>query len=274
MPRGRGRRCRQDLVGDREQLPQRVRMAPREEAQQQQPVVRNLRRRPPADADEEAPLERRGRVDEPQLVAMHPDVDIQVNEPQLAALSEKLLGGCDRLYKSKDLREPITIDILIRLNAALTHVCSSRNETIMFQTAFNLAFAAFLRVSEFAITSNVIHEHVLHRRDVYIDHVKNQLFVTIKFPKTDQKGRSTTLVVDKNESNEICPLHSLKAFLQIRPGNDGPLFCHINGNSLTRFHFQTVLNKGLQFLNLNTPRFNTHSFRIGAATSVFLSGKR
>ncbi|CAC5401971.1 unnamed protein product [Mytilus coruscus] len=213
MPRGRGNRRQQDPIGGREQLPQWV----RKEAQQPQRVVRNLRRRPPADADEEAPLEKRRRVDERQLVAMHPDVDFQ-----------KLLGGCDRLYKSKDLREPITIDILIRLNAALRHVCSSRYETIMFQTALNLAFAAFLRVSEFALSSNVIHEHVLHRRDVYIDHVKNQLFVTIKFSKTDQKGRSTTLVVDKNESNEICPLHSLKAFLQIRPGNDGP-----------------VLNKGL-----------------------------
>ncbi|CAC5417159.1 unnamed protein product [Mytilus coruscus] len=298
MPRGRFRRRRQDPVGGQEQLPQRVRKAPREEAQQPQPVVRNLRRRPQADADDEAPSERRRRVDEPQLVAMHPVVAIQVNEPQLAALElhpdqlniwalgtspvnvnelskllelypdnqsavellngfkygfkihyegprrsynfiadvssggqmkkfrevtsnadpkpqtipqefldvltsyisgisyklkiqgnedltkfciiQKLLGGCDRLYKSKDLREPIPIDILIRLNAALRHECSSRYETIMFQTAFNLAFAAFLRVSEFAITSNVIHEHVLHKRDVYIDHVKNQLFVTIK----------------------------------------------------------------------------------------------
>ena len=79
--------------------------------------------------------------------------------------------------------------------------------------------------------------------------------------------------MEKNESNEICPLQSLKAFLQIRLGNDGPHFCHINGKSLTRFQFQTVLNKGLKFLSLNTSRFNTHSFRIGAATSAFMSGK-
>ncbi|CAC5406659.1 unnamed protein product [Mytilus coruscus] len=85
MPRVRDRRRRQDPVGGREL---RVRRAPREEVQQPQPVVRNVRRRPPADADEEAPLERRRQVDEPQFVAMHPDVDIQVNEPQLAALGE------------------------------------------------------------------------------------------------------------------------------------------------------------------------------------------
>ena len=118
---------------------------------------------------------------------------IQGNEDLTKSFNiQKLLGGCDRLYKSKDLREPLTFDILIRLKAALRHVCSSRYETIMFQTAFNLAFAAFWRVSEFAITSNVMQEHVLHRQDVYIDHEPNQLFVTIKFSKTDQKGRSTT----------------------------------------------------------------------------------
>ncbi|XP_076072127.1 uncharacterized protein LOC143043832 [Mytilus galloprovincialis] len=159
---------------------------------------------------------------------------IQGNEDLTKSfIIQKLLGGCDRLYKSKDLREPLTIDILIRLNVALRHVCSSRYETILFQTAFNLAFAAFLRVSEFAITTNVMLEHVLHRRHVNIDY---------PFCKLD--------------------LEMMVLF-----------FCHINGKSLTRFQFQTVLNKGLKFLSLNTSRFNTHSFRIGAATSAFMSGK-
>ncbi|VDI08867.1 Hypothetical predicted protein [Mytilus galloprovincialis] len=82
MPRGRGRRRRQDPVGGGQEL--RLRRAPRE--QQPQSVVRNERRRPQAGVDEEAPIVRRQRVDEPQLVALHPDVDMQVNEPQLAAL--------------------------------------------------------------------------------------------------------------------------------------------------------------------------------------------
>ncbi|CAG2239977.1 unnamed protein product [Mytilus edulis] len=83
MPRGRGRRRRQDQVRGPEL---RVRRAPRE-VQQPQPVVRNVGRRPPADVEQEAYIERRLRVDEPELVAMRP-VDIRVNEPQLAALGE------------------------------------------------------------------------------------------------------------------------------------------------------------------------------------------
>ncbi|VDI02042.1 Hypothetical predicted protein [Mytilus galloprovincialis] len=83
MPRGRGRRRRQDpVVGGREL---RIRRAPME---QQQPPVRNERRRPQVEVDEDAPVVRRRRVDEPQLVALQPDVELQENEPQLAALAK------------------------------------------------------------------------------------------------------------------------------------------------------------------------------------------
>ena len=49
MPRGRGRRRRQDQVRGPEL---RVRRAPRE-VRQPQPVVRNVGRRPPADVEQE-----------------------------------------------------------------------------------------------------------------------------------------------------------------------------------------------------------------------------
>ncbi|VDI68643.1 Hypothetical predicted protein [Mytilus galloprovincialis] len=85
MPRGRGRCRRQDQVRGPEP---RVRRAPWD-VQQPQPVVRNVGRRPPADVEQEAYIERRLRVNEPELVAMRP-VDIRVNEPHLAALGEIL----------------------------------------------------------------------------------------------------------------------------------------------------------------------------------------
>ncbi|CAG2233512.1 unnamed protein product [Mytilus edulis] len=71
MPRGRGRRRRQDPVGGGREL--RIRRAPME---QQQPPVRNERRRPQVEVDEDAPVVRRRRVDEPQLVALQPEVKV------------------------------------------------------------------------------------------------------------------------------------------------------------------------------------------------------
>lgn len=186
---------------------------------------------------------------------------------------QKMISGSHRLYKVKDVRQPITFDILQKLNSSLKYICSSRYETIMFQCAFSLAYAAFLRVSEITITNNVSIDHVISINDVFIDSVNNQLFVYIKFSKTDQTGKSTTLVIQTNSVNDVCPIHTLRAFLCIRPQISGPLFCHLNGNALTRFQFHSVLKKTLQFSDLDVKAYNTHSFRIGAATSAYMAGK-
>jgi hypothetical protein len=65
-----------------------------------------------------------------------------------------MLGGCDRLYKTQDVMQPITFEILQKLHNALHHVCTLRYEMVLFQTAFCISFAAFLRVGEMSLTSN------------------------------------------------------------------------------------------------------------------------
>jgi site-specific recombinase XerD len=53
----------------------------------------------------------------------------------------------------------------------------------------------------------------------------------------------------------------------------GALFCHLNHKYLTRYQVVSVLKNALKFLKLNPNDFNTHSFRIGAATSFSVMGK-
>ena len=65
---------------------------------------------------------------------------------------------------------------------------------------------------------------------------------------------------------------ALKAYLNIRPKFDGPLFCHLNLSVLTRTQFLSPLQSSLQFLGYNTHRINTLSFRIGAATYYAMLG--
>ena len=59
--------------------------------------------------------------------------------------------------------------------------------------------------------------------------------------------------------------------MQFRSQEDGPLFCHINGAPLSAFQFSSVLHKALKFLGIETKTFKTHSFRIGAATHLYMS---
>ncbi len=50
------------------------------------------------------------------------------------------------------------------------------------------------------------------------------------------------------------------------------MFCHIDGQPLTRYQFQAVLRKALQQCGIKADSFGTHSFRIGAATTAALNG--
>jgi hypothetical protein len=61
-------------------------------------------------------------------------------------------------------------------------------------------------------------------------------------------------------------------YLNARPKVQGALFCHLNHKYLTRYQV-SVLKNALKFLKLNPNDFNTHSFRIGAATSFSVLGK-
>ena len=61
-------------------------------------------------------------------------------------------------------------------------------------------------------------------------------------------------------------MNSLLAYLVRRRGTPGPLFVMENGQYLTQELFRAQLNTILQEAGLNAKDYNTHSFRIGAAT--------
>jgi hypothetical protein len=87
---------------------------------------------------------------------------------------------------------------LQNLQNALHHVCTSRYETVLFQTAFCISFAAFLRVGKMSLTSNSSIDRIIQKEDIFVNHESNQLFIKVKCSKTDQRGRSTTSVVESN----------------------------------------------------------------------------
>lgn len=188
-------------------------------------------------------------------------------------LIEKMLIGMQRLGKKEDSRKPITLQILSRLVSVLHHVCDSFYETQLFVSAFCLSFFGFLRIGEIAYVGKSSDYHVLDISDVVLDEKTCEVSVKIKSSKTDQMGRSTTLILQKFIDEKICVFKHLKAYLEVRPSIDGQLFCHLNHKKLTRFQFSKILKSALTFLGLNPDDFNTHSFRIGAATTACMEGK-
>ena len=139
----------------------------------------------------------------------------------------KMLKGLQRSRPSKDIRAPITIDLLKAFPVA-------DYEALLFSTAFVVMFFGFLRVGEVAVAQkNAESKFVIQRSDVTFK--DNEALVTIKHSKTDQQGKSVTLIFSSSISKEICPVSLLKQYLQKRPSVDGPLFCHFNCAPITRY---------------------------------------
>lgn len=183
----------------------------------------------------------------------------------------KLLQGMKRLKHRPDTRLPITPQILIQLITSLPHICTNAYEAKLFSAAFSLAFFGFLRIGEIAMSSRKANHYVIGITDILVDNSKSNVYLTLRYSKTDQSGKGVTIIIPK--ANGIhCPLTNAQAFLGVRPPFPGPLFCHFGGDPLTRYQFSAILRKSLAHLNLEFTAYKCHSFRIGAATSAAMSG--
>jgi site-specific recombinase XerD len=94
--------------------------------------------------------------------------------------------------------------------------------------------------------------------------------VFIKTSKTDQSGSGAAVQVKK--SNEAMLLfQSLQKFSVLSAHvSRASYFCHLNSKPLTQYQFSSMLRKALQFLNIESSQFKSHSFRIGGATHLYM----
>ena len=70
----------------------------------------------------------------------------------------------------------------------------------------------------------------------------------------------------------VCPIKAILPYLALSGSKPGSLFMTHNNSPLTRQFFSTSLSAILSAAGLDHQRYNTHSFRIGAATSAKLAG--
>lgn len=132
-------------------------------------------------------------------------------------------------------------------------------------------FFGFLRIGEITETGNASDNHIIEISDIKFE--GNNLNVTIQSSKSDQIGNSTILILPQNKCESMCVARQFKVYLKFRPNIDGQLFCHLNHKKLTRFQFLAILRSALKFIGLSSDEYNTHSFRIGGATTAAMLGK-
>ena len=145
------------------------------------------------------------------------------------------------------------------------------HNNLMIWAASCLAFFGFLHSSELTVPSQDTYDPSIHLsvNDVAVDSRSSptMIKVTIKQSKTDPFHQGVKLFLGKTDAS-ICPVTTLLSYMSLRGNTPGPLFILEDGQYLTRPLFGNFLDNLLHALHLKKEHFNTHSFRIGAASSA------
>ena len=132
---------------------------------------------------------------------------------------------------------------------------------------FLVAFYGFFRVGELTTKSRVSFSTVLQYSNVSF-RMKSADICGVKLILTRFKhntiNRPHDIIIDREDSSLFCPAKSLLAYLRLRSHSHGPLFCNFDRSPITTRYFNSELRRCLIFRGLDTSRYKSHGFRIGA----------
>lgn len=183
-------------------------------------------------------------------------------------LIKKQLQGFSKVRPTMDNRLPITPDILARIVSALPFATTSAFISTLLHAMYVLAFCAFLRVGEITKTSGS-KQHFLLAKQVTLNKDPLGKSIELNIPHFKHSNLSTTLHIQQNTTNpKLCPFAALHNFLEVRNHKSSvePLFSFMDCLPVSRQFFTEQLKSALSFCGLDTNKYQSHSFRIGAAT--------
>lgn len=189
---------------------------------------------------------------------------------------KKMLQGFLKVKPSSDSRLPITPNILKSFLLALEHTTSSFFTKCLLRAMFLVAFCAFLRIGEITKTSGSTQHFILFGNVTIKSDAQYGEYIEITIPhfKHAKSSTSTIRLQQNNTDSNLCPHKSLMQYLRIRKHDSPsqPLFSFMDGVPVSRQFFTDQLRLALSFCNLNLHHYQTHSFRIGAATTAAARG--
>ena len=169
---------------------------------------------------------------------------------------------------------PITVEILLKIYSVLSKTPTAYQEIMLWATCCT-AFFGFLRVGEMTVPNLDSYDSTIHLSlgDIALDSGTSPtiIWLTIKQSKTDPFRKGAKLCLGITDS-VVCPVKALLPYLAIRGTAPSPLFLSERNTPLTQAQFKTLLSSTLKKVGLDDSQYNTHSFRIGAATSAKAAG--
>ena len=188
-------------------------------------------------------------------------------DPTKTFLIEKLRVAIGRRSKA-DIRLPISRPLLYKLANALTHTNPSAYQRCLYTCIFMVAFYGFFRIGELACKQISQRDQVVRFENVTFlmqgNAIQSVKIVITRF-KHNTDNRPFTIIIDRQPAEQHCPVQCLINYLKLRGYSQGPLFALANGDPITVTQFNRQLQLALSFCGLDSSRYKSHSFRIGAA---------
>ena len=167
---------------------------------------------------------------------------------------------------TRPLRAPITIPLLFRLHQYLADKFSLVNY-LMLKAASLVAFFGLLRSSEYlGETVKNTTENTLLFSDVTFAPGHSHMDIQIKKSKTDPFRQGYTLRLWSIHNSNLCPVRASLNYYLLST-QVGPVFQFEDESLLTRARLSSIIQQALPGINLNT-----HSFRIGGASTAHAAG--
>ena len=139
----------------------------------------------------------------------------------------------------------------------------------MIRSTFLLLYHGCFRVGEVSKSKNILHTLKIENIS-FINYPCTH--ANFKLVSHKHSKGETTIAIKVGHIPAYCPIRSLLEYLKLRSQTPGPLFLLETGSPLDRATIAKYLSSSLANSGLQSNLFSTHSFRVGRATDLALSG--
>lgn len=206
-----------------------------------------------------------------RYVLRHDGVELNDESCQLASI----IKACKLHNDVVTVRMPIGLNLHNLIIGEIDKIFLSRGQpylSALYKAITTAGYYGMLRISE------MVGKHAVITEDVKIsqNRLKRKVKFILRSSKTHHGGKAPQ-IVDIIPDREVlgsasCPFNILATFSQLRPKRIHPgtqFFVFSDGSRVTDRHYRAVLRLALTRLGLPARSFNTHSLRIGRASTLF-----
>ena len=165
------------------------------------------------------------------------------------------LSAISYVHKMKGLRDPTKAFLIQKLLIAVSKQRSPDTRLPIF------------RIGELASKSPESGDSVVQFKSLSflsMDGCIRSLKITICHLKHNTSNRPVDIIIARDSASPFCPVQAMLDYCKVRSFSPGPLF-YLHNRPITVNQFNAQLRSCLSFCSLDSSRYKSHSFRIGAA---------